>query len=398
MLYFTKHEKDCTGCSACYAACPVQCISMEPNTEGFLYPVASDRCIHCGKCERVCPVQVGVKEEKLMPKVAVVAVSKDKNIWQRSASGGAFSDICYAWGDSETLVVGAAFDGLKVHHVCIKGVENIAPLCKSKYVASNVENTFVQIKDALMVGQKVIFCGTPCQVAGLNAYLNKKYENLLTIDLICHGVGSPAAFEASVRVMEKKLGKKISAYQFRAKRKTYYVDHLSKVTFENDKQETYLLNDPYIQLFLSQRILRTSCANPCVFRSDNRPGDLTIADFKGVEHIFPEWEGTKRNYSSVVANTEKGLAVVQRLDERMHVFAGTIEDVKRYNPLFSGQTYFPKDRDEFLADFRENPEHAVEKWTEQMQVDNPSFKRKLFDAAPVFVRKWVPRLLKKRKV
>ncbi len=397
MLYFTKHEADCAGCGACYFACPVHCISMKPDAQGFQYPVATDQCIHCGKCEKVCPV---INKEKLhndMPKVAVAAVSKESETWQQSTSGGAFSEICKTWGDEKTLIIGAAWDGFQVRHVCVDGVNKIAPLRKSKYIASSIGDTFFRIKEALSSGTKVIFCGTPCQVAGLNNYLNRTDDNLLTIDLICHGVGSPVVFRQCIEYMESKFGKEISAYEFRAKRSVHYADYLSKISFAEDGSEEYLINDCYVQLFLSQRALRTSCASGCVFRNENRPGDLTIADCKGLLELYPQLEGTKRNYSSVVANTEKGLAVLEGLEKRMDVLPCQVSDVKKYNPLFYRQTYTPEDRETFLDEFRQHPQEAIEKWTTPHTVDTMSWKRKLLDAAPVFVRKWVFSLLKMRK-
>lgn len=397
MLYFTKHEGDCTGCGACYSVCPVHCITMEPDTEGFLYPVASDACIHCGKCEKICPTNGGKAFANDIPKVAIGAVSKDKETWKRSASGGAFSEICRTWGDEETLVVGAAWDGFQVCHISVTGVENIAPLCKSKYVASSIGDTFLEISEVLSAGKKVIFCGTPCQVAGLHSFLGHPHDNLLTIDLICHGVGSPAVFAACMDLLQKQFGKTISTYEFRAKQSAYYADYLTKITFPEDETEEYLMNDPYVQLFLSQRALRTSCAGACIYRNEDRPGDITIADLKGLLELFPHLEGTKRNYSTVVANTKKGRAVVEQLHKRMDVMESTVADVKKYNPLFYRQTYFPKDRDAFLADFRQDPATAVRKWTEPYEVHKTGWKRKLYDAAPRFVRKWAPYILGMRK-
>ena len=193
MLTFNPNKSNCTGCAACYSVCPTHCISMDADEEGFLYPNASDACVHCGLCETVCPAILPKANNNYVQK-AVAAVSKDYEIWKRSSSGGAFSEICRQWADDDTLIVGAAWDGLKVHHIGVYGFENIAPLCKSKYISSAIEDSFIEIRNELRGGRKTIFCGCPCQVAGLKAFLGKDYNNLLTIDLICHGQGSPIVF------------------------------------------------------------------------------------------------------------------------------------------------------------------------------------------------------------
>lgn len=396
MLYFLKNKRECTGCGACYCICPVKCISMQTDEEGFLYPIASDQCIGCGKCEKVCPQNTVIASKNKFEKTAISSVSRSRDIWQRSSSGGAFSEICNIWGDNDTLIVGAAWIGLHVEHICVKGVENITPLCKSKYIASFTNDIFIQVKEGLSSGKKVIFSGTPCQVAGLNSYLGKKYDNLLTIDLICHGVGSPAVFSACINFLEQQFGKKIQHYEFRAKRLVYDVDHLTKLVF-TDNTEKYLSDDPYIQLFLSQRALRPSCASPCVFRNENRPGDITIADCKGLFEMYPWLKGTKHNYSTVVANTFKGESVVNRLGERMEILPCEISNVKKYNPLFYRQTYFPRDREDFFGDFARNQILAISKWTEPYKESTQTWKRKLYDQAPQFVRKWVSFVLNMRE-
>ena len=166
-------KKLCTGCTACYAACPNGGIKMIADKEGLLYPAITDTCISCDKCLKVCPRINKKASASNFNKRAYAATSKNSKIWRRSSSGGAFSEICKAFGDENTIVCGAAWDGLKVHHICVEGVENIMPLCKSKYVASSLENVFIEIKNHLGNDRKVIFCGTPCQVAGLKGFLNQ---------------------------------------------------------------------------------------------------------------------------------------------------------------------------------------------------------------------------------
>lgn len=386
MLYFNPNKENCTGCAACYSICPRQCISMVPDAEGFLYPVASDSCINCGMCERVCPiVNFKPKITDIDSKHAIAALSRDYQVWHRSSSGGAFSEICRLWSDNNTLIVGAAWDGLSVHHIGVYGYENIAPLCKSKYISSAIENIYIEVYKHLKKGNKVIFSGCPCQVDGLRHFLRKEFANLLLIDLICHGQGSPEVFRESMNVMSDHLNDQVVAYQFRSKQKVYRWDHLALIKTIN--RALYVYNDPYIQLFLSQNAIRPACGQNCRYRSTNRTGDITIADCKGLTKIFPNLIGAKQNYSTVVSNTSKGENILRQLDKTMKTYPCTIADVVRYNPLFAHQTTPSHKRDEFFRDFEQNPRNAIVKWTQPYKIVRISFLQKLYDVCPEWLRR-----------
>ena len=349
------------GCAACYSICPKSCITMQEDVEGFLYPIMDNSiCIDCGLCEKVCPM-VNPKIENSHPQKAIAAVSRDYKLWHRSTSGGAFSEICRQWADKQTLIVGAAWDGLRVHHIGVVGFENIDVLCKSKYISSPVEDTFIQIKQHLKAGKKAIFCGCPCQVDGLRHFLRKDYDNLLMLDLICHGQGSPLVFQESINLLSKQLGETIMSYEFRAKRKIHETDYLSLV--KTKKGKYYIVQDPYIQLFLSQDALRPSCGKNCIYRDVRRPGDLTIADCKGLTKIYPALKGSKRNYSTIVSNSSKGEGVLNSLKQTMEIHNCSLDDVIKYNPLFAHQTWFSINRDSFFSDFVKAPQETITKNT-----------------------------------
>ena len=411
MLKFNRDKGNCTGCAACYSACPVHCITMNADDEGFLYPDASEACIDCGLCEKVCPAVshkgadaskrqeegagVSTRQEQTadapMHQKAFAAVAKDAGIWRRSASGGAFSEICRHWADADTLIVGAAWDGLRVHHVGVKGFGGIAPLCKSKYVSSAIEDTFVEIREALKAGRRAVFCGCPCQVAGLKAFLRKDYENLLTIDLICHGAGSPSVFEACMKRISDFFGEEVKTYQFRAKRKYFQVDYLSRV--ETKRGTHYVVKDPYIQLFLSQNALRPSCGKNCKYRDPHRPGDITIADFKGLTDIFPDLTFQKKNWSTIVCNTQKGERAVSRLETTMEMRPCKLSDVIKHNPLFARQTFFSQERDAFFQDFKADKDRAIAKWTVPPTVFKPSLKKTVLNHLPTTLLQFASKML-----
>lgn len=393
MIELFAEKGDCTGCTACYAVCPVSCITMVKDEEGFSYPIPGENCINCGKCVSICPNTNKITVETLFQKKAYAAVTKDANVWKRSASGGAFSEICRIWSDDNTLIAGATWNGFEVRHMAVNGYENIKPLCKSKYIASEMGNVFSEIKVWVETGSRAVFCGTPCQVAGLRAFLGKEYDNLLLIDFICHGVGSPRVFRECISYMQKIIGAKIQSYEFRAKRNEFETDYLSRIIC--DKGAKYFTNDPYIQLFLKQDCLRPSCGKNCHYRNENRMGDITIADFKGLTKVFPKLKGAKRNYSAIVINTHIGDKVAQELKCVMKMYECSVDDIKEYNPLFYRQTKFSVERDTFFDEFLKSPGDAILNRTDSFCEHKSSIKGQIFKALPEFVRRFALNILER---
>lgn len=393
MLPFTIDKGNCTGCSACFAVCPIQCIEMKYDDEGFLYPIASDKCIKCNKCKKVCPQQ-NLSANKIIKQEAYAACSNTYDIWKRSSSGGAFSEICYTFGDKNTLFVGAAWNNLSVNHVGVN-IDNLDVLCKSKYIASDLGDSFKKIKEHLLKGEKVVFCGTPCQVAGLNNFLSKSYDNLLLIDLICHGVGSPFVFKTCIENLENQFSKQIINYEFRSKRRVFEGDHLQKIKFI-DNTEVYLIKDPYIQLFLNQDCLRPSCGENCKYRNSSRQGDITIADFKGLAYVFPHLSGSKKNYSTIISNTEKGAKIVSKLKDKMKLYPCDINEIKKYNPLFYKQTCFSDKRDLFFKEYKDNPELAIQNWTVNAIKYKKKITKRVYDMLPTKIRQKMWQLFHKK--
>lgn len=203
MIHITDKSK-CCGCNACVQRCPKQCIAMREDEEGFLYPkVDVAVCIDCGLCEKVCPViNQNVPKEPLQ-----VFAAKNKNEDQRlrSSSGGVFILLAENIIKQGGVVFGARFDkNWEVEHGYAETLEELEPLMRSKYVQSRIGNTYKEAEMFLKQGRKVLFVGTSCQIAGLHKFLRKEYENLLTVDFICHGVPSPGVWRKSSEERSRK--------------------------------------------------------------------------------------------------------------------------------------------------------------------------------------------------
>lgn len=389
--YFCE-KKMCTGCRACFSSCPVHCIKMEKDELGFEYPIATDQCIDCHICENVCPILKNTKNinRQIFPKKIYAATSKDNKIWRNSASGGAFTEICKSWDNGNTIICGASWEGLSVRHKCVEGVKNIKPLQKSKYVASSLDDNFQNIKMHLENKKRVVFCGTPCQVAGLKEYLGHEYDNLLLIDLICHGVGSPNVFMHCINLLESTLGIEIKAYSFREKGRVFHHDHINKIMTSNNK-EILLVGDPYIQLFVKQLCLRESCISRCKFKCTSRQGDITIGDFKHLYDVFPNLKGSKKNYSTIIINSEKGNNVFSLMKSNLEYYECEEEYILKYNPMYSNNSKIPEDRELFLKEYINDAETTLIKWTKPAKIYNRNISRKIYDFLPVFIRKMVNR-------
>lgn len=379
------NQNTCTGCSACFAICPQNCITMEKDKEGFLFPNISEECVHCGLCKKVCP-QIKLFSVESEKKKAYAALSKRKKIWENSSSGGAFVELCEAFGDENTYFAGAVWDGLEVKHIITKGVENVSKYCKSKYVQSNMNDVFLESKKILDGGNKLVFSGTPCQIAGLKSYINKEYNNLLTIEIICHGVGSQNVFLSCIEVLNNQYKNKIKEYSFREKKHIYIQDHIEKIVFENNKV-LYIEKDPYIQLFMKQYCVRKSCGLNCKYRTKFRNADITIGDFKSIEKVFPDLNGSKKNFSTIIFNTTKGKKLIADLKNTMELHECLIEDIIQNNPVYCNQIDLPYSRDVFFKEYVENARNAINNWTEPAKKFQRSFQGKLYDLLPIKIRK-----------
>ena len=327
----------CTGCAACANACPEEAITMVDDVEGFPQPkIDDDRCVECGRCRASCPlINFGRnRPTQVEVKLPLCGCTSDYTVWKSSSSGGAFSELCMAVAscNNKSVFFGARFATVgKVVTDSVDNVEDVRMFRKSKYVQSYIGMSFSQCRRYLADGRYVVFSGTPCQIAGLLTYLGRGYKNLLTVEFVCHGVGSAKFFNSCLRHASEDFGSRVVGYTFRSKEHLGVDDYTSTYKLE-DGRCVHVKYDVYNRFFLRQFCLRKSCMENCLFRSSDRYADITLADCRMVEKIYPDKDF--RNWSVVVANTEKGESIVLKLTSRMNLRRYPIDLFKQTNPLY----------------------------------------------------------------
>ncbi|MHA1410885.1 MAG: 4Fe-4S binding protein, partial [Candidatus Odinarchaeia archaeon] len=236
--FFQSGDKNlCCGCGACEQICPENAIHMEQDKEGFFYPVVDEeRCTGCGMCAKVCPMKDGgyYNKSALKNPNVYAAYHKDEQVLNNSTSGGVFTAVVQAFCDKDYVIFGASFDkDMVVKHTFVTDSKNISKFRGSKYVQSEVGSSFDSARKFLKEGKRVLFSGTPCQIAGLKGFLRKDYESLLTVDVVCHGVPSPSIFEKYKQYLTRKYKKDIVGINFRDKSKRRWIKPYGTVKFED---------------------------------------------------------------------------------------------------------------------------------------------------------------------
>lgn len=291
---------------------------MEADEEGFVYPRIKEHCINCGKCRKVCPVLEREKESVCVQHGFAVQ-NRDVKILRESTSGGAFTAIAEYVLENGGIVYGVSLDGeLTARHI---SVENRDELCKfrgSKYIQSEIGRTFLEAREELEAGRLVCFSGTPCQIEGLLRFLGKKYDNLITVDVVCHAVPSPLAFQKYIEFRQGKLGKeKISEVRFRDKYFGYRYSNLSilnregKIIYHNG-----IDTDEWLRTFFSEICNRPSCYS-CAFKKRYRVSDFTLWDCFDVHRVMPEADNN-RGVTKVLIHSEAGYRHFQKFCRKLY--------------------------------------------------------------------------------
>ena len=375
-----QHKQDCCGCLSCVQKCPKQCISIYEDEEGFLYPkVDNSICIDCGLCEQVCPVLNQAEERK--PIEVFAAKNTNEEIRKESSSGGIFTLLAEQTIDYGGVVFGVKWnEHFEAVHAYTETKEGLADFRGSKYVQSQTGDTFKQTEQFLKQGRQVLYSGTPCQIAALKLYLKKEYDNLLTIDIICHGTPSPGVFRwylseelqmtaarqnnkklelsntstitsiAKADILAKEQGFKIKDIRFRDKQlgwKNYhFVLSLANISTSIRTSISYPFHEnAFMRGFLRDIYLRPSCY-ACPAKSGKSCSDITLADYWGIQSIMPELDDD-RGVSAITINSTKGQNALHSTDAEL--YTAPYEDLCKKNPSLLKSCIIPEFREIFFS-------------------------------------------------
>ena len=339
-----SNRKICTGCTACVTSCPVNAITMIEDVNGFKYPsIDLKKCIKCGKCQKVCPVNNYKNDIEKATKCFAFVSDEAKT----SQSGGAGAALAKKFILDGGVVYGCVVDNLQVIHQRINSIDEIIKLKGAKYTQSNLFDIFNQIKKDLKLKNKVLFLGTPCQVAGLKSVIGTNLsDNLYTCDLICHGVVSPLIYEEYIKFMNTKTKQDISNMLFRDK--SYgWQSPVETLTYKNGKKESFAY---YKNIFYTDKCLRESCYD-CKFCNLNRVSDITIGDFWGIEKTDFNYK-YNQGVSNIIVNTEKGKKLFEHIKENNNFKEYDIKKGMQHN--LKNSTEKPKDTNIFWEEYHKN--------------------------------------------
>lgn len=342
-------KKMCCGCTACANICPHQVITMQYDIYGHSYPQLDiDRCTDCGLCERICPMlhTDRLPQDEQLDKLPVLAVyNKDEQIRQQSTSGGIFTALADYVFNRGGIVCGARFDNtFHIFHDIASSPDELYSYRGSKYAQSDLGNIFVQLKQMLIDGALVLFVGTPCQVVGLKSFLRHDYDNLITCDFICLGIGSPRIWEEYLDLYwnRSKLCRIVFKY------KKYGWHHGAWRMLVEDDQGCHYFNpydNPFFHTYLRAYTFRASCF-ACPFKHIRRVSDYTIADCWGINKENPAFDDN-RGCSTVILQSEKACNIFAELKPYVEYVDYSLQAVMKHNPHILHNVSIPPKRESF---------------------------------------------------
>ncbi|SEM04953.1 Coenzyme F420-reducing hydrogenase, beta subunit [Syntrophus gentianae] len=362
MAKLCSHD-ECTGCLACVN---VRCASLlcETDQEGFIRPVVQESCTNCGRCSKVCPKLVVKRASNDYKARYYACAAKDQDVLMRSSSGGLFSLLARQVLKKKGIVYGAAFnENMHLEHIAVDTEDKLPLLCGSKYLQSDIDGCYFQIQKLLQEGRTVLFCGLPCQVDGLNCYLETdNFERLITVDILCKGVPSPGVFSAFIAQQEKNVGRKIVNVTFRDK-SSGWGNAIMGIYLSNG----IVIKHPLTQTtfgaaFSTNLIMRKSCYQ-CSYRSMHRVGDITLGDFWGIGKDSNLYEAREKGVSFLSINTSKGEERFSEIGASINYESADISNAISNNSALRTSYYSNKKREDFFNKFTINPQKALAHYT-----------------------------------
>lgn len=366
-----KNKYRCCGCNACEMICGKKAITMIEDEYGFRFPqIDTEKCVGCGSCQKVCCINNEV--ELCKPGTVYAASYKNKDISAKSASGGIFAALAKQVLTEGGIVFGSAYTKqFDVEVISIEKIEDLPRLQGSKYVQSSMNSSFLKIKSELQTGRTVLFCGVPCQVEALKRFLGRSYENLLLVDIVCHGVPSNRMLKDYLAFLADKKQMEIQSIQFRTKTKGQnvygeiayrQVSHTGEIAYRQEPLISY--KSSYYKLFLNCQTFRDSCYH-CKFAGTKRPGDISLCDYWGIEDEHPDFvkevekEGLA-GISAIMLNTNAGIAFFERLKQEFLLRESTVEQVAKHNPQLQAPSVETAERKQVLDCYRQRGYQGVD--------------------------------------
>ncbi|MDD4690415.1 MAG: Coenzyme F420 hydrogenase/dehydrogenase, beta subunit C-terminal domain [Eubacteriales bacterium] len=356
-------KENCSGCGICSLVCKKNAIIMQEDDDGFIFPVIDETiCVSCNLCYKRCPVN---HNKKRQPLDSLAIIGNNNSL---SASGGVFATIATRYLQEGSYVYAATLSKKNkkfiVKHQRIKSVDDLKRFTGSIYSQSDITPIIEDVKEKLILKKKVLFCGTPCQVQGIKNYVGDDNDNLLTIDLFCHGVPSNKMFNDYLIFLEDRNKRNINCFTFRDKKRGWGL--FPSVLFDNGKRKIYANTSSYYRLFLSGALNRTSCYN-CRFADNERVGDLSIGDFWGSQEFIELQNRDKKNLSktgisAVLVNTELGKSTLYEYEDDFSIYSSNIESIAEKNDAIMRPTKKNAFRESIMQVYRKEGYTGIEQW------------------------------------
>ncbi len=348
IMIHIENKENCCGCASCANVCPENCIVMQADEEGFLYPKTNiDMCINCNLCNKSCPIII--KKSTNNQSIIYGCYNKNEEIRRKSTSGGVFYILCEYIIKNNGVVFGAAFDDeFNVYHNYAETIADCEKFMGSKYVQSVIGESYKKVKIFLDDNRLVLFTGTPCQISGLYAFLKKDYDNLFTQDIVCHSVPSPKVWSDYKKFIGVGDKKKISKLNFRDKESGWKNSTMDIVFDNGDCLSGLYSKNEYISGFINGLYSRPSCYN-CNFSKINRESDITLGDFWGVDTFYPELFDNKGT-SLVMVNSVKGKKLFNYAKKQLKYKSVKMSKAIWYNCAVVSSADYNKNRSNFFND------------------------------------------------